>query len=798
MKLLVVESPAKAKTIGKYLGKGFKVISSYGHIRGLPSKQGAVNPDFDFALEYQVDPKSTKHISEIVRSVKQSDEIYLATDPDREGEAISWHILEVLKEKKVAKNLPIKRVVFNEITKKAIQAAIKNSRDLDMNLVHAQQARQALDYLVGFTLSPVLWRKLPGSRSAGRVQSVALRMVCDREAEIEKFKQREYWTIEGKFKTDKNDEFLSNLTYWNGEKLEKFSITSKKESDAILKAMPEGRYCVKEIKKKQIKRNPNAPFTTSTMLQEASRKFGFSAKRTAQIAQKLYEGIDIGGEAVGLITYMRTDSVNVSEEAIGATKKLIQGSYGDKYLPAKQRIYKTKAKNAQEAHEAIRPTDVNRTPEKMRGILEESFYKLYSLIWKRMVASQMENAVFDSVAADIASKDGKTVFRANGSSMVFDGFYKVYREGVDDNDEKEAGMLPELNKGDFLDLTSAEGHQHFTQPPPRYTEATLVKKMEELGIGRPSTYPSIISILQDREYVLMDKKRFIPEARGRIVSAFLANFFAKYVEYGFTADLENELDYISDGKQDWKKVLKEFWYPFKSKTDETLEFKNTDVIAEVEKSLLQSIFRNSEGEYDEKLRKCPKCEDGQFGIKMGKFGSFIGCSNYPECNATRPLVFGNADEVEIIDNKAEDSEFPKELGEKEGEKVTLRKGPYGLYVQLGEKGKSVKRAGLPKDADIDNLTIEYALKLLSLPRVVGVHPETNEEIKVGCGRFGPFIQYQGKYISIKGQDPVAIELEAALEVIDANKDKLKEGKAKKAPAKKALKGTRKTTRKVKK
>jgi DNA topoisomerase-1 len=769
MNLLVVESPSKAKTIGKYLGKDFKVISSYGHVRGLPSETGSVDPDHDFAMKYEINKTSGKQVKIIVDSVKESDAIYLATDPDREGESISWHIVEVLKERKALKKpVPIKRVVFHEITKKAVLNAIDNPRDIDMDLVRAQQTRQALDYLVGFTLSPVLWRKLPGSRSAGRVQSVALRVICDREAEIEKFKTQEYWSLEADFLPEKGgNKFSAKLHTLNGEKLDKFAIANGEQANSIKAELQDKDYQVAKVEKKQAKRNPEPPFTTSTLLQDAARKFGFSAKKTAMLAQKLYEGIDVGGETTGLITYMRTDSVNISEQAIADIREYISG-IGKKYLPDQPRLYKTKAKNAQEAHEAIRPTTISRTPEKMRAYLEKDLYNLYDLIWKRTVASQMESAILDVVSIDIKSHDDKAIFRASGSTIAFDGFYHIYIEGKDDEEEvaaeaeKGEQRMPQLTVGQALELLAMACNQHFTQPPARYTEATLVKKLEELGIGRPSTYPTIISILIDREYVILDKKRFLPEARGRIVSAFLHEFFTKYVEYGFTAALEDELDHVASGDANWKKVLADFWKPFKEKTDKVLEFKNTDVIAKLQEALENYIFGTPEGIN----KKCPDCKDGTLELKTGKFGSFVGCSNYPNCTHTKALS-GTAETGEQHEDNngattADDLHLPKVLGtDKEGVEISLRKGPYGVYIQLGE-GKEAKRRGLPQGKAPKAVDLQYALSLLDLPRIVGKHPETGKEIKASFGRFGPFVEHDGKFTSIRKYDPLTITLEDAL------------------------------------
>jgi DNA topoisomerase-1 len=755
MKLLIVESPSKAKTINTYLGKDFKVISSFGHVRGLPSQEGSVDADKNFQMKYEVLDKAKKHVDEIVKNARKAEEIYLATDPDREGEAISWHIVEILKTKNsLLKDVKLRRVVFNEITKTAVKEAVENPRDLDDNLVHAQQTRQALDYLVGFTLSPVLWRKLPGSRSAGRVQSVALKIICERESEIEKFKSQEYWSITGNFLNSSSSKIKSSLITYQGIKLDKFDIKDSKQADGIVKEIKKSNFHVGSVEKKQARRFPPPPFTTSTMLQEAARKLGFSASKTSRTAQSLYEGIEVGGNTMGLITYMRTDSVTVSKEAVTSVRKAIGSKYGDKYVPEAPRAYKTKTKNAQEAHEAIRPTDFTMDPSKVAKYLSDDQAKLYELIWKRMLASQMENAVLDMVSVDIVNQTSDIVFRATGSSVVFDGYYVLYREGLDDSDDEDEQKLPVLNKDEVLDLQNVEPNQHFTQPPPRYTEASLVKKMEEIGIGRPSTYPAIISILQDREYVRIDKKRFFPESKGRIVTAFLTKFFTKYVEYDFTANLENELDEIADATVNWQEVLTKFWRPFKDKTEEVLKIQNLDVVAELDESLSEMLFP------DGASRKCPTCHKGELGLRTGKFGAFVGCSNYPECKHIQQIGKMDSDN-EIPTN----TQFPKVLGKNpDGEEVSLRKGPYGLYVQLGD-GKKVKRTGLPKGSSPEKVNLEYALGLLSLPRELGKHPETGEVIKAGIGRFGPYLLYQSSFRSLKTDDPIEVSLDRAVEIL---------------------------------
>lgn len=782
--VVIVESPAKCKTIEKYLGKNYKVLASYGHIRDLPSKDGSVLPDKNFEMKYVVDTRSKKYVKEISDAVKKADELILATDPDREGESISWHVYdELLKEKIINSKFPVKRVSFNSITKDAVSKAMAEPREIDMNLVNSQQARRALDYLVGFTLSPVLWRKLPGSRSAGRVQSVALRLICEREKEIEAFKAIEYWSIQGLFQTEKNEQFWANLSQINGKRIDKLEIKNKSEADTILNELSGQKFSVKEIEKKRLNRNPKPPFTTSTLQQEASRKLGFSAKKTMQIAQKLYEGVTIGGETAGLITYMRTDGVSIAPEAMNRTRDTIQKLFKDNYLPEKPRFYSSKAKNAQEAHEAIRPTDPMRTPDSVEKYLDKDQARLYELIWKRLVASQMESAVLDQVAADIETQSKKYIFRAVGTTMIFDGFYKLYKEDVDDGDDEDAELkLPQLAEKQDLNLSKTDGEnnpkseQHFTQPPPRYNEASLVKKLEELGIGRPSTYASILAVLIDREYVKLEKRRFLPETRGRLVTEFLTDYFTRYVEYDFTAELEDELDLISDGKLDWKKALKDFWGDFKQNVDTAMELKITDVINELDKGLENLLY--GEGDAHDK-RKCPKCSKGKLGLKLGRFGAFIGCSNYPECDYTRQILTN--------DNKLQDGENgesgsqegggssqnenfeTKILGKdsKTGKEVTLRKGPYGFYVQLGEQeGKNKpKRASIGKGVKPEDVDLKKAEVMLSMPRLLGKHPEDGQDVIAGIGRFGPFISHNKKFYSLKNISVYEVTLGEALPLI---------------------------------
>jgi len=752
--VVVVESPSKAKTINKYLGSDYTVLASFGHVRDLPSKDGSVRPDDDFSMIYVVDDDSKKHISAIAKAAKTADTLILATDPDREGEAISWHVLEALKESKaVGKKLNVQRVTFHEITKKSIIEAFKHPREIDMNMVNAQQARRALDYLVGFTLSPVLWRKLPGSKSAGRVQSVALRLICDRDEEIEQFISREYWDIKAILSPEKGANLSARLIEYKGEKLEKFSITDGKKAESVAADLRTKNYSVANLEEKQVRRHPSPPFTTSTLQQEASRKCGFGAKRTMQIAQKLYED--------GHITYMRTDGINVSPEAVSSAREHIGKSYGKEYVPSAPRMYKNKSKNAQEAHEAIRPTDITLTAQKAG--LDGEQAKLYELIWKRMVASQMESALFDQLIVDIAASDKQAVLRTSGSVVRFDGFLKLYQEGSDDEEDEENAKLPVLKKDEKLGLEEVKPEQHFTEPPPRYSEASLVKKLEELGIGRPSTYAAIISVLQDRGYVTLDKKRFVAQSLGRLVNAFLVSFFERYVEYGFTADLENRLDEISAGERDWKQVLRDFWQDFITKIDESKELSVSQVLEALDTLLASYAFGQASEGKDK--RACPACSKGRLGLKIGRFGPYIACSNYPDCNHKAQL--GELTAPVQFDDNGEEFKLPKTLGKDpvSGEDITLRKGPYGVYVQIGE-GKSPKRASLLKSMRPETMTLELALSLLALPRELGKHPDTGKPIVVNNGKFGPYILHDGKFTTLPAsEDLLAIGINRAVEVM---------------------------------
>ena len=775
MHVVVVESPSKAKTINKYLGNEYTVLASYGHVRDLPAKDGSVQPANDFSMAWEVGEKSEKQLKEIVKALKGAETLYLATDPDREGEAISWHIEQILRERGLLDSIEVKRVVFNEITEGAVKDAFVHPRELNSELVEAYLARRALDYLVGFTLSPVLWRKLPGSRSAGRVQSVALRLICEREAEIEAFKPREYWSLDATLESPRNETFTAHLTHLNGQRLDRYDLTNEQAARAAHAAITAQQLRIASVEKKRTKRNPQPPFTTSTLQQEASRKLGFGATRTMRITQRLYEGADIGGETVGLITYMRTDSITLSQQAVTACRELIDADYGEAYLPDKPRVFRTRAKNAQEAHEAVRPTDLMRRPQVLSSVLNNDEFRLYELIWRRTIASSMSEAEIDRVAVDVESADRQIVLRATGSTVAFDGFLKVYREDRDDPangngeaaaEEDDERRLPVLNEGEPAAQRDVVPNQHFTQPPPRFTEASLVKKLEELGIGRPSTYASTLQVLQDRDYVELDRRRFVPEDRGRLVTSFLTSFFNKYVQYDFTARLEEQLDDVSDGRVDWKTVLREFWDDFSVAVEETKELRVRAVLDALDKELGPHFFPPRED--GSEPRTCPACKEGRLGLRLGRHGPFIGCANYPECRYTRRLAVDGSDE------DAELANGPKVLGgdPETGMDVSLRKGPYGLYVQLGEadpadkKAAKPKRSSIPKGIASAEVDLELALGLLALPRDVGPHPEDGKVIQAGLGRFGPYVKHGTRYASLpEPRDVLTVGLNHAVTLL---------------------------------
>ena len=730
MPVVVVESPAKAKTINKYLGSDYTVLASYGHVRDLPPKDGSVDTENGFDMKWEVASDSRKHVAAIADALKSDDAIILATDPDREGEAISWHLKEALtKRRAIKKTTDVKRVTFNAITKQAVTEAMANPRDIDAPLVEAYLARRALDYLVGFNLSPVLWRKLPGARSAGRVQSVCLRLIVEREMEIEAFKPREYWSVKALLSTPRGQEYEARLTVLAGEKLDRYDIENETQAELAVQAITSRDLTVQSVEAKPASRNPSAPFMTSTLQQEASRKFGFGARQTMNAAQRLYEA--------GHITYMRTDGIDMAPEAVDQARAAIKDRYGADYVPSQPRIYKNKAKNAQEAHECIRPTDMSRDAQSLK-LSEPDQRKLYDLIWKRTLACQMESARLERTTVDVGSADGQVVLRANGQVVLFDGFLRVYEEGrddavVDDDDKR----LPQIMQGEAAEKRSITPDQHFTQPPPRYTEATLVKKMEELGIGRPSTYASIITTIQDREYVRKEQNRLIPEDKGRIVTIFLRNFFKRYVEYDFTAALEDELDHVSAGESDYKEVLAKFWRDFSAAIAETSDLRITEVLDVLDDALAPQLYPPREDGSDPRI--CPKCGQGRLHLKTSRTGGFVGCGNYPECTYTRPIAGEGAEGDERV------------LGEHEGDEIWLKSGRFGPYVQRGEptpENKKPPRASLPKaKGDFlpgwspDDMTLEKAVTLLTLPRVVGMHPDGGE-VKSNLGRFGPFIMHQ--------------------------------------------------------
>ena len=741
--LLIVESPSKAKTLKKYLGPSFEILASYGHVRDLVPKSGAVNPDDHFAMKYQLVERNEKHVDAIARAVKAADQIYLATDPDREGEAIAWHLAEILQSKKLLKGKTMQRVVFYEITQNAVQEAVAHPREISMPLVNAQQARRALDYLVGFNLSPLLWKKIRRGLSAGRVQSPALRLIVERESEIAAFKSDEYWSLHLDSHKDKQS-FTARLIQFQGEKLQQLSIGSETRQAEVLKAIEGKEARVTRVEKKRKQRHAAPPFTTSTLQQESVRKLGFTTDRTMKIAQQLYEGVDIGGGAVGLISYMRTDSVSLSQEALNDIRAHITQNFDGEYLPPKPVFYANKSKNAQEAHEAIRPTAISRSPANLRGHLSAEQFRLYEMIWKRTLACQMTQAQFDTVSVDIAAGD-EALFRASGQTLVFPGFIAVYREDEDEGAEKKAdnddeSRLPILAEGETLPIDRLWGDQHFTQPPPRYSEASLVKALEEYGIGRPSTYANIISTLVNREYVLLDKKRFTPTDVGVVVNKFLTEHFARYVDYDFTAKLEDQLDLVSEGKLEWLPVLEQFWGDFSKQVQEKASVSRADVTQEA----LDEV--------------CPKCGK-QLSIRLGRRGKFVGCSGFPECDFTRNLDGAAAPTEPVVITQHPEANLP----------VLLMNGPYGPYLQLGEageEGKKPKRISIPKNLNPAQVTPEIALQLLSLPRQLGTHSETGKVVNVNIGRFGPYIQHDGGFRSIPRADNVFdISLERAQQIL---------------------------------
>ena len=782
MNLVIVESPAKAKTINKYLGKNYLVLASYGHIRDLPSKNGSVDPENKFKMLWEIDSFSKKYLKEITDAVEDSNKIILATDPDREGEAIAWHVKEYLISKKILKDKILERVVFNEITKNAILKAIKNPRQIEIPLVEAYLARRALDYLVGFNISPILWTKLPGCKSAGRVQSVALKLITERENEIEIFNPEEYWTITSDFTNTDNKNIFSKISLFNREKVERFTFKNKVQIDKALNSINKTKFKIKDINSKVHKRNPLAPFTTSTLQQTASGKFGFGASRTMQIAQRLYQGVDIEGETTGLITYMRTDGTQISREAIVDFRSLIEKDFGKEYLPVSPNTYEgKKAKNAQEAHEAIRPTDITRKPNDIKKYVHADQLKLYGLIWSRALSSQMNPAEFYRNSITISSEDQKINFRANGSIVKFEGFLKVYE--VTESDEDVKNILPECKIGDEVTILKLTDEQHFTDPPPRYSEASLVKKMEELGIGRPSTYASIISVLSTRNYVEQISKRFHPTDRGKLISAFLEKLFTKYVDYNFTADLENQLDEITSGKIEWTKVLEDFWKDFYTNVNLVKEKRTREVLDLLNDSLGNLIFDRNENDVID--RKCKLCSSGELSLKNSfRGGAFIGCSNYPECKFTRPLSKAKA---AAQYNLAE----PKLIGQnEEGKDIYLKNGRFGPYLQYEKKiqveeenskklkktkkirkkkirnDNNVRNVSIPKGIEVDNVDLSQAKFLCSLPKILGQNPESGQDIILNTGRFGPYLKCENKSARLENVEEIfSIGLNRAITLI---------------------------------
>ena len=736
MPVVVVESPAKAKTINKYLGSDYTVLASYGHIRDLPAKDGSVDPDKEFDMKWEIGTDSKKHVKAIADALKEDNELILATDPDREGEAISWHLEETLRSKRVIKDdTPVSRVVFNAITKSAVSEAMANPREIDAPLVHAYLARRALDYLVGFNLSPVLWRKLPGAKSAGRVQSVCLRLIVEREIEVEAFKPKEYWSVKASLKTPRGQIFEGKLINFAGTKLDKYDLKSSSEAELAAQAISTRELVVSSVESKPTSRNPFAPFMTSTLQQEAGRKYGMGARQTMQAAQRLYEA--------GHITYMRTDGIDMAPEAVTSTREAIKERYGEKFLPSSPRFYKNKAKNAQEAHECIRPTSISKDSKQLK-LSDPDQFKLYDLIWKRTISCQMESAKLERTSVDLQSPDKEVTLRANGQVVLFEGFLKVYEESRDDAEQSDSeNRLPQMSQGENIEKLSIDPEQHFTQPPPRYTEASLVKRMEELGIGRPSTYANIVTTIQDREYVRKEKNRLFPEDKGRIVTIFLLNFFKRYVEFDFTAGLENQLDAVSAGKGNYKELLGQFWDHFSEAISETSELRITEVLDVLDDALAPQLYPKKEDGSDP--RKCPKCGNGQLHLKSSRTGGFVGCGNYPECKFTRPIS-GEPDET-----------AERLLGDNDGDQIFLKTGRYGPYVQRGESSEDNKkppRASLPKGWSASDIELEKALKLLSLPREIGAHPEDGQIIEAGIGRYGPFVRHGRTYANLKDPEDV--------------------------------------------
>ena len=778
MNLVIVESPAKAKTINKYLGDNYTVLASYGHIRDLPSKNGSVDPDQNFKMEWEVDNFSKKYLKDITDAAKESSKIILATDPDREGEAIAWHVKEYLNEKKLLKDKEVERVVFNEITKKAVTFGIENPRQIEPLLVDAYMARRALDYLVGFNISPILWTKLPGSKSAGRVQSVALKLITEREHEIELFNPEEFWTLSLKFQDEKKNSITASIYQLDGEKIEKFTFRKKEDIEKAISGLKNKKFNISDISSKIVNRNPSGPFTTSTLQQVASSRLGFGASRTMQIAQKLYQGIEIDGDTVGLITYMRTDGTNLSADAISDFRNFIKKSYGNEYIPEKANNYSgKKAKNAQEAHEAIRPTDINRSPEAVKKYLSTDQNKLYNLIWSRALSSQMVSAKFDRNTITIETEDKNTVCKTSGSVLKFDGFLKVYKNPNSEDDDE---ILPEVKKGP-INIESFLDEQHFTQPPPRYSEASLVKKLEELGIGRPSTYASIISTISNRGYAEITNKRFFPTDRGKLISAFLEKLFSKYVDYNFTAGLEDQLDEITTGKESWIKVLELFWKDFNNNVSEVKEKRTREVLDLLNESLGTLIFDKDDS--GNVVRKCQLCDTGSLSLKNSfRGGAFIGCSNYPECKFTRPLSKAKAAaQAQLAE--------PKFLGKHDnGNDIFLKNGRFGPYLQYEKllesiekenkkKKKKTKKAkkdlnellknvSIPKGIELDSIDIDKARFLCSLPKSLGINPDNQKEIFLNTGRFGPYLKCENKSARLENVEEIfSIGLNRAITLI---------------------------------